>query len=292
MNPLHEDQIHNGPFIESCTYIWSDDVSRTQKSGVYDYYAGISKQFNLPLVDYTNIPKSGVLFVGMCHILEDILNALPVSGNYIIVHRTNDRPFTEQMYACKPKSVKHIYTVDCRVKKPDVSAIPFGNASINGEDELVKQVANEVPYINDKKLFVCYNTNPDTPQRNASIPILRNKHFAFVYELEYPHKQMAGDEFYRQVRSHKFTMALAGCGADASRQWAAIQLGSIPIVTDCIEMRHFEDMPLVYCPKDFNEITDEWLDKAKESVQGKYTERLRMSYWENHLNEKKKEYGI
>ena len=69
-------------------------------------------------------------------------------------------------------------------------------------------------------------------------------------------------------------------------------IGSIPIVTDCPEMRHFEDMPLVYCPKDFNEITNEWLDKAKESVKDKSTERLRMSYWENHLNEMKSKYGI
>ena len=87
-------------------------------------------------------------------------------------------------------------------------------------------------------------------------------------------------------------MALAGCGADASRQWTSIILGSIPIVTDCPEMRHFEDMPLVYCPADFNQITNEWLDASKQGIGYKSTARLRMSYWENHLNEMKKQYGI
>ncbi len=290
MKPLHLDQIHNAPFIEACTHIWSDDVSRTQKSGVWDYYVAISKEFNKPLVDHTNIPQSGIIFVGMCHILESVFQALKTSGQYIFIHRTNDRPYTSEMNDCKPTSVKYVYTVDCRGKFNNVSAIPFGNASINGEDNLLKQIAIEPKRETDKKLFVCYNTNPDTPQRNASIPILRDKHFAFVYELEYPHKQMAGDEFYRNVHSHKFTMALAGCGADASRQWAAIQLGSIPIVTDCPEMRHFEDLPLIYCPKDMNEINDGWLDK--QSIEGKSTERMRASYWVEHINTKRKEYGI
>jgi len=288
LKPLHEDQIHNAPFIEACTHIWSDDVSRSQKSGVWDYYLAISKEFNKPLVDHTNIPKEGVIFVGMCHLLESVFQSLPPSGSYIFVHRTNDRPYTEQMNYLKPPSVKHVYTVDCRGVFNNVSAIPFGNASINGEDPLVKQIVKEPRRPTEKSLFLCYNTNPNTPHRNESIPIMKGKDFAFVYELDHAKGiQMAGDEFYRNVHDHKYTMALAGCGADASRQWAAIQLGSIPIVTDCPEMRHFEDLPLIFCPKDMNDITLEWLDS--QSIEGKSTERMRASYWANHINEKKKE---
>src|SRR3990172_3891809 len=290
MKPLHLDQIHNSPFSEACTHIWSDDVSRTEKGGVWDYYVAISKQFNKPLIDHTNLPESGVIFVGMCHLLETTFNSMPRRGSYIIVHRTNDRPFKQLMYDCKPKSVRHIYTVDCQVNKPDVSAIPFGNASINGEDDLVKQIAVEPKRPTNKSLFLCYNTNLSTPHRNASIPIMKTKPFAFVYELEYPHKQMAADEFYRNVHDHKYTMALAGCGADASRQWAAIQLGSIPIVTDCAEMRHFEDLPIIFCPQNMEDITMDWLEK--QDISGKSTQRMRMSYWANHINEKRKEYGI
>lgn len=291
MKPLHEDQIHNAPFIEQCTHIWSDDVSRKDKSGVWAYYESISKEFNKPLVDHKNIPNEGVIFVGMCHLLENVFNSIPMTGNYIFVHRTNDRPFTQEMYRAKPKSVKHIYTVDCRVNRRDVSAIPFGNSSINGEDNIVKRIVEEYKRPTDKRVFLCYNTNPDTPHRNESIPSMKTKDFAFVYELEYPHKQMANDEFYRNVHDHEFTMALAGCGADASRQWAAIQLGSIPIVTDCVEMRHFEDLPIVFCPP-FEQITNEWLDVQAKNVQWKSTDRMRASYWVNHIQQKRKEHGI
>lgn len=292
MKPLYEDQIHNSPFIEMCTHIWSDDVSRTEKSGVWDYYKEISERFGKPLVDRFTVPKSAVIFVGMCHIIEDIFRFLPSDGNYIFIHRTNDRQYLPEFDAVKPKSVKHVYTVDCLGTFPNVTAIPFGNASINGEDELVKMVAKEPKRKVEKKLFLCYNTNKDTPHRNESIPIMKGKDFAFVFELNYPAVQMAGDEFYRNVHAHEYTMALAGCGADASRQWAAIQLGSIPIVTDCPQMRHFEDLPLVYCPANFDDITDEWLDQKAIEVQGKSTERMRASYWKNHINLKKKEHGI
>lgn len=287
---LYEDQIHNAPFIESCTHIWSDDVSRKNKSGVWNYYESISKQYNKPLINETNLPGTGIIFVGMCHILEDIFTKLR-GGSYIIVHRTNDRPYTEKMHSMKPECVKAVYTVDCRPTDTNLFAIPFGNASINGEDPFIKEIAEEPKRTVDKKIFVCYNTNPDTPHRNQSIPAMKAKSFAFVYELEYPHKQMDGKEFYRNVRDHKFTMALAGCGADASRQWAAIQLGSIPIVTDCKEMRHFEDLPIVFCPP-FEEITEEWLLEQESKVKNKSTERMRASYWINHIKEKRKEYGI
>lgn len=292
MKPLWEDQIHAPAFQKECTHIWSDDYSRVDKSGVWDYYTGVSKELGIPLVDQTNIPKSGVIFVGMCHILEQVFNSMPIHGDYIIVHRTNDRPFTEEMYRAKPKSVKHIYTVDSRVNRRDVSAIPFGFASINGEDNLVKQIAVEEKRPTDKRVFLCYNTNKDTPHRNASIPAMKTKDFAFVFELDYPKVQMPTDEFARNVRDHEFTMALAGCGADASRQWVAISLGSIPIVSDTIEMRHFDDLPMAYCPHNFDDITETWLDEQVKNMQWKSTDRMRMSYWAEHIKNKRKEYGI
>jgi hypothetical protein len=227
----------------------------------------------------------------MCHLIENVFQSLPSNGSYIIIHRTNDRQYLPEFDAVKPSCVKHVYTVDCKGTFNNVTAIPFGNASINGEDNLVKIIVKEPKRPTAKRVFVCYNTNHNTPHRNESIPAMKAKPFAFVYELDYPVKQMPADEFARNIHDHEFTMALAGCGADASRQWGAIQLGSIPIVTDCEQMRHFSDLPMVFCPP-FEEITEEWLDKAKKAVATKDTIRMRASYWEYHINEKRKEYGI
>lgn len=290
MIPLWEDQIHAPVFQKQCEYFYSDDVSRDNKSGVWEYALQCASDYNMKLIDYTCMPKSGVIYVGLCHILEDIYDKIPRDGSYIIVHRTNDRPYTSEMHRRKPDSIKHIYSVDSQVYAPDVSAIPFGNASINGNDNLVGQIAVEPKREVDKSIFVCYNTNAATVHRNASIMAMMDKPYAFVYKLDYPHIQMAGDEFYRNVHGHKYTMALAGCGADASRQWAAIQLGSIPIVTDCPEMRHFADLPLIYCPKNFADLTIEWLEA--QDMTGKSTDRMRASYWTKHIQDKRKEHSI
>jgi hypothetical protein len=280
MIPLENDQIHTPAFQRLCDFMWADDFSRKEKSGIWGYSVQCEKDYGLKLVDETTIPQAGILFIGLCHLIESVFDRLPRNGSYIIVHRTNDRPFTNEMYARKPQSVKHIYSVDCRVNRPDVTAIPFGLASINGEDNSVKQIKMETVSPAETKLFVRYNVNRDTPHRNESLLYLRDKSFAKVIEYQIP-----VDEFLRNVKAHKFTMALAGCGADAGRQYQAIILGSIPIVTDCIEMRHFEDLPLVYCPTNINDLTEEWLDR--QTIEGKSTDRMRMSYWTEHLNKMK-----
>ena len=93
MIPLHLDQVHNGPFIECCDFIWSDDVGRADKSGVWAYYKEISTRYNKPLIDHTNLPDKAVIFVGMCHLVEDVFKKLHAHGSYIIIHRTNDRQY-------------------------------------------------------------------------------------------------------------------------------------------------------------------------------------------------------
>lgn len=279
MKPLHEDQIHAPAFQKLCDFIWAPNPDD-------GYIQSVIKEHNPNLfpVNAALIPSKGVIFIGMAQLIETVFDQLPREGNLIIVHRTNDRSFTQAMYAKKPASVKHIYTVDCAVNEKDVSAIPIGIATINGEDELLKQIVKEEVQPAMTKLFCRYNVNPATVERLASLPILKKKPFAKVVEEQIPE-----DEFYRQIKAHKFTMSLRGCGPDACRTWDAICLGSIPIISECVEMRHFSDLPVIYCPTDMNSITDEWLDS--QNVSGS-TERMRMSYWENHLREMKKAWGI
>lgn len=279
---LHEDQVHAPAFQKLCDYIWSEDWAN-------DYEHSVIRDHNpnLKRINGNSQIESGVIYVGLNHLLEDVLAKLPKNGNFMVVHRTNDRPFTQKMMDNKPKSVKHIYTVDCRGIWDNVTAIPFGVASINGEDEILKDVYRRKRVTrSDTRIFACYNINPDTFHRNESIPFVESSPL-----VKYIKPYIGQDEFHIECKSHEFTLALAGCGADASRQWTSMILGSIPIVTDCPEMRHFSDMPLVYCPA-FNQITNEWLDHARESVKGKSMERLKMSYWQCHINNMKLNYGI
>lgn len=282
MKPLYEDQIHTPAWQKLCDYIWAEKEPRAYELSVKEHH-----NQNIKLINGNDLPgNSGVIFIGMCHLIEAVFKKLPKDGNYIVVHRTNDRSFTQNMLDKKPASVKHIYTVDCAVNNSNVTAIPFGVSSIMGEDPFLKNIATESKKPATERIFACYNSNRDTKHRNESLQFSRTSPL-----VKYVNPTISQEEFHRHCRDHEFVLALAGCGADASRQWSSMTLGSIPIVTDVTEMRHFEDMPLVYCPA-FNQITDEWLDKAKESIKGKSTHRLRMSFWNEHLSRMKQHYGI
>lgn len=282
MKPLYEDQIHTPAWQKLCDYIWAEKEPRGYEVSVKEHH-----NKDIQLINGNDLPgRSGVIFVGMCHLIEDVFRKLPKEGNYIVVHRTNDRSFTQYMLDQKPVSVKHIFTVDCAVNNYSVTAIPFGVSSIMGEDPFLKSIANEEKKEASKRIFACYNSNRDTKHRNESLEFSRTSPL-----VNYMPPTISQEEFHRHCRDHEFVLALAGCGADASRQWSSMTLGSIPIVSDVTEMRHFEDMPLVYCPA-FNQITNEWLDKAKESVNGKSIDKLRMSYWQERLSNMKKLYGI
>lgn len=272
MKPLHEDQIHSPAFQKISDFIWSANKSE-------EYILSVIRDINpnLKVINKHSPPLKGVLFVGMNQLIEDVFDQISREGSYIIICAPQDRSFTEAFYKRKPKSVKHIYTTNCQVKADDVTAIPMGIATITGECQTLKQVAQEEVKKAETLVFVRYNVNNSgyTEERKASLPILKSKSFCKVVEEQIPQ-----DEFLREIKAHKFTMALKGQGKDAARQWEAVTLGSIPILTDCIEMRFFEDMPVVYCPNDVNNLTEEYLENQKV---GTNTDKIRFSYWESHI---------
>jgi hypothetical protein len=197
---------------------------------------------------------------------------MPRSGNWIVIHRDNDRSFSHDHYKHKRESVKHVYTINCNINVSDVTAIPYGLASINGDSTTLCEIQKEEIEQVDK-VFCRMNVNNSTKERNKAVnELISNDLVTMATE------QIACDDFYRKIKSHKYTMSLQGEGKDAMRTWESIFLGSIPIVSECVEMRHFDDMPLVYYPGSINR---EWLDSI--SMNEKSLKRARMSYWKNEI---------
>lgn len=272
------DQIHSPGFQKLADFIWSPDNNCRYIHSVIQEYNPNLKIFNAGI----RPGLKGVVFVGMCQEIEECFKHLPVDGSYIIIHRPSDRSYTYDMHALKPECVRHIFTVDCAVKEPNVTAIPFGLASINGDDNVLKQVYAEEVIKAETKLFCRYNVNNSgyTKERIASLPQLQAKSFAKVITHQIP-----ADDFFREIKAHQFTMSLQGHGKDCARTYSAMILGSIPIVTECTEMRHFQDMPMVYCPPNIaEELTLEWMEDKVEEVKGKSLERVKMSYWAKKIN--------
>jgi hypothetical protein len=91
---------------------------------------------------------------------------------------------------------------------------------------------------------------------------------------------------FRFIKSHIFTACPAGEGKDCLRTYETLTLGGIPIWSDCAELRHFQDLPVIYT-KNWNNITKEWCERSLKELNDRYTSTdiMRMSYWDNHIKQ-------
>lgn len=264
-------QINSDNFFKFADYIWTPRAD-------YDYVLQVMQKYpHLKMFspDHPMGTRRGIIYVGMCVLIEDCLRAMPADGSYIIINRDNERPFTEAYYKLKLESVKHIYTIECQVKYPDVTALPFGTASIGGNSEALEQVRNEhIKKSRDHEVFCRLNTNPFTHQRTRVVNEVQKNPLVKV-ELN----QLGSEDFFREIKAHKFNLSLQSGGKDTTRTWETLFLGTIPIISDCIELRHFEDMPVVYYHE--GGITKEWLNS--QDISGKSLLRATMGYWRNEI---------
>lgn len=268
------EQINSPSFFPFVDYLWSPRED-------YDYALSVIEQFpNIKLFTPNSPPETdGVIFMGMNTLQEDALASIPTSGRYIVISRDNDRPFTEDYYKLKKSSIQHIYTVNCSIKKPDVTAIPVGHATISGFSDILEGVMKSPVGMATHEVFCRLNLNASTDARSKAINDLReNSH---VYTIT---EQLSPIEFFIHVKRHSFNMALESGGKDTLRTWESLYLGTVPIVSDCIEMRHFEDMSIAFYP---GYITVEWLKETYDQMLTKNNRRSTMSYWREEIIERK-----
>lgn len=268
-----DEQINAAKFFRFCDYIWTANPN-------YDYVLSIIQRFpHLKMFSPSHpLKENGIIYCGMCQLVEDCLRAMPETGKYIVIQRDNERPFTRAYNELKKSSVKHVYTIECQVISDNVTAMPFGTGSINDDNDILEQVRNEEIHWGCVPVFCRMNTNPYTFQRTEVIyKIIGNTSVDVVLE------QLEPLEFFRQVKAHKLNLSIQSGGKDTTRTWETLFLGRIPIITDCVELRFFQDMPVVYYPE--NGITSEWLNSI--DVGGKSLKRARMSYWRDEILSRK-----
>jgi hypothetical protein len=94
----------------------------------------------------------------------------------------------------------------------------------------------------------------------------------------------ATKNYHKKLSQYKFTLAPSGMGFDTMRLWEALYMKTIPIVTDCVALRHFQDLPILYS-KDFTEITEDYLNEKYEEMKDKLWDNSKLfaSYWNQKI---------
>ena len=283
---LVDDQINSDEWIKLCDYAFSDMNflepyvdSQCQKSN------GRTKIFR----NQKQIGDKGTIFCGTAQSIMRCFAAIPTTGKYILVTRDIDVRVTHELFNSRPKSIKHWFAINCQIKHPELTAIPYGCNSILGYSHGLKLVNETVERSEpNNRIFCRINTPRELPQnhqRYVCINALSNNLNATVLL-----NQIDAIEMYIQMKQHTFIAAPIGVGDDCLRMCESIILGAIPILTDCPTTRQFESLPVAYTT-DWN-ITEEWCEQQKELVKNKSTEIIRMSYWKKILNETIQKYGI
>ena len=269
------EQINSDNFFKFCDYIYTPREN-------YDYVLQVMQKYpHLKMFSPNNpLKQPGIIYSGMCVLIEECFQIMPNEGSYILIQRDNERAFNQEQYKQRKPSVKHIYSIECQVLANDVTALPFGTASIGGDSAALWQVQNEdIPKVR-KPVFCRMNTNKNTKARSRAVNDLLHSPLADVVT-----EQLNSEDFFRQIKAHKFNMSLQSGGKDTTRTWETLFLGTIPIISDCVELRHFEDMPVAYYPV---EVTERWLDSV--DVSGKSLKRARMSYWRDEILKRRAEF--
>ncbi len=262
-------QIYTDRFAALSDYIWDSHN---------DYYAQtMALQYDLKVVNKTEdfvTDEPRVILLGTCQEVKDCLRAIPQHGRFILITRDHDFPITEEIYALKPPSVKHWFAINCNVKHLDITAIPIGVNTIQGASMMLERVREEPrDWCDDHRIFSRFNVNKETGERHKAHDNANSE-----IQLIIKH-QIGADEFYRHIANHQFTLSPSGNGPDCLRTWETLYLGRIPIVTDCPAMRHFDDMPIAYAPKNY-QFTNEWLNEQEQNMKSKSLERSKFTYWQ------------
>lgn len=214
--------------------------------------------------------------------INKILETLHPNGSYIIISRNRDASFDESIMNLLPKSVKKIYTINTKIKNDIIEPIPVGCATSGGFSRSLPTVSKENLERQNDKLIYCRLTLTQTEHGKERRDLIKLNENNPIFTMQL--NAVSAEEMYRNMKTHIFTACPAGEGKDCLRTYETIIMGGIPIWSDCLELRHFEDLPVVYT-KDWN-LTREWCENAIFQLKNRKTstDRMRMSYWDEEIN--------
>lgn len=285
--PLHKDQINSDRFAQHVNFLYS-----SLPDG-HDEWEDKIKLINPNLKKFSNkdqLPEKGVILHRGNMSIKRCFDNIPTGGSYILIARDRDYSLTKDIFDLMPKSIKKCYTINTTFKNNIIEPIPVGCATSGGYSRLLDIISEEPPlekFVD--KLIYCRLTLTRTKEGEERVKLISDNKNNPIFNIQL--QDVGADVMYNSIKQHVFTACPAGEGKDCLRTNETICLGGIPIWSDCPELRHFEDFPVVYT-KDWNNITKEWCDNALIELKNRKTstDRLRMSYWDNHIKQSIKDF--
>ncbi len=201
-----------------------------------------------------------------------------IANPYILVSHNSD--------ASAPRNFAHMledtkllawFAQNVDAAHPKLHPIPIGLANRfwpHGSIEIVAEVQS-LP-AQDRTILLYMNFSPETclSERTHVFELFHNKPFCTAPGHR-PFK-----DYLIDLMHTKFVLSPRGYGIDCHRTWEALLMGAVPIVKSSTLDPLYEGLPVVIV-QDWNEITEEFLNKKWEEIQQSHFQRERMyaDYW-------------
>lgn len=189
-----------------------------------------------------------------------------------------------------PKCVRNWFTQNVDVIDEKIIPLPIGLENsrwfqgLHKREKMIAKVREPKNYKN--LVYVNHNVATNPAKRLKPYEVLYGKPWA---TLERRANGDRFDEYLNDIYNHKFVVCPEGNGIDTHRVWETLYMGSIPIVKDCITAELLYSYYPVVIVKDWDEITEEYLNKKFQEIshiksQYDITPRLTFQYWADKIN--------
>jgi hypothetical protein len=183
-----------------------------------------------------------------------------------VVTGMSDYSVTEEMYQALSHVVDTWYTTNKQT--PSVRGFPLGVCELTPLRPLWK--AMNMPKETKNLVYMNFTmtTNPD--ERQYVWDTFKDKPWVTA---GYPLPQ---EDFYKELRNHRFCLCPSGNGIDTHRIWESIYVGTIPIVKHNLVHSDWMELPILFV-NDWSEVTPELLESVDMSDRS--IEKAKLSYW-------------
>lgn len=184
--------------------------------------------------------------------------------------------------------INHNTKTDQRTERAGVRKSIYDRfANENGDWFKLDDISGECSfygYESGKKILEEYDLSDTDPNTKLNIAQGISERGHRRFRAGDKEVQQNTKDYHKTLSEYKFTLAPSGMGYDTMRMWEALYLKTIPIVTDCVALRHFQDLPVLFS-KDFTEINENYLNEKYEELKNKEWdhEKLFMPYWKNRI---------
>jgi hypothetical protein len=171
----------------------------------------------------------------------------------------------------------HWFCQNAMISHPKITCLPIGIANkqwLHGNIETIKNISY-LETNKENKLIVNFNIQTYLKHRIKVFNRLCFQSNVVHYQPDLPFSN-----YCNILKSHKFSACPRGNGPDTHRLWESLYLGTIPLVDDMANTRHFTDLPIILV-KDWTEIDKQFIDSYKLN---KSFEKLKLSYWFDQIN--------